>query len=196
MWRKQENLFRLWLGSFFRKIKVTKAGLHNPYSPFDDDDVAELVCLVTPELLRLIDRMRNADNLMTLVVIVELDSLVFLRVRPAGLRVEHRVECGYFLICVRQGISLYEKLHDIVETEAQKDFMKLAFLENPKTPLGKIVSEAWKRFKKWWDEHKRQGVEQRTRESVLGKLAKFKSQIAEDKNERQSRGKRRDGYSI
>ena len=76
--------------------------------------------------------------------------------------------------------QMEKKIHDIVETEAQKDFMKLAFLENPKTPLGKIVSEAWKRFKKWWDEHKRQGVEQRTRESVLGKLEKFKKEVDDE----------------
>jgi len=76
--------------------------------------------------------------------------------------------------------QMEKEVHYIVETEAQKDFMKLAFLENPKTPLGKIVSEAWKRFKKWWDEHKRQGVEQRTRESVLGKLEKFKKEVDDE----------------
>ena len=76
--------------------------------------------------------------------------------------------------------QMENEIHDLVENEAQKDFMRLAFLENPKTPLGKIVSEAWKRFKKWWDEHKRQGVEQRTRESVLGKLEKFKKEVADE----------------
>ena len=89
-----------------------------------------------------------------------------------------------------------ETVQNLVQNEAQKEFMRYAFLENPKTSLGKLVSETWKKFKKWWDKHRREEVEVKARESVLGKLAKFKSQIAEDKNERQSRGKRRDGYSL
>ena len=68
----------------------------------------------------------------------------------------------------------------MVESEAQKDFLKLAFLENPKTPLEKLVSQAWKRFKLWWDEHKRKGVEQRTRESVLEKLEMLKNAVDDE----------------
>ncbi len=73
-----------------------------------------------------------------------------------------------------------KRIQDMVESEAQKDFLKLAFLENPKTPLGKLVSQAWKRFKLWWDEHKRKGVEQRTRESVLGKLEMLKNAVDDE----------------
>ena len=73
-----------------------------------------------------------------------------------------------------------KKIQDMVESDAQKDFLKLAFLENPKTPLGKLVSQAWKRFKLWWDEHKRKGVEQRTRESVLGKLEMLKNAVDDE----------------
>lgn len=76
--------------------------------------------------------------------------------------------------------QMQKKIQDMVESEAQKDFLKLAFLENPKTPLGKLVSQAWKRFKLWWDEHKRKGVEQRTRESVLRKLEMLKNAVDDE----------------
>lgn len=76
--------------------------------------------------------------------------------------------------------QMEKEVHDIVESEAQKDFLKLAFLENPKTPLGKLVSQAWKRFKLWWDEHKRKDVEQRTRESVLEKLEMLKNAVNDE----------------
>ena len=76
--------------------------------------------------------------------------------------------------------QMEKAVHDIVDSEAQKDFLKLAFLENPKTPLGKLVSQAWKRFKLWWDEHKRKDVEQRTRESVLEKLEMLKNAVDDE----------------
>ena len=71
-----------------------------------------------------------------------------------------------------------ETIQTMVETEAQKEFMRYAFLKEPKTTISKIVSGAWRKFKEWWDEHKRKAVEEKTRESVLGKLAELKKETA------------------
>lgn len=65
-------------------------------------------------------------------------------------------------------------IQTMVETEAQKEFMRYAFLKEPKTPIGKLVAGAWRKFKEWWDMHKRKEVEEKTRESVLGRLAELK----------------------
>ena len=86
-----------------------------------------------------------------------------------------------------------EDVQTIVEEEAQKEFMRYAFLEKPKTSLGKLVSEAWRGFKKWWDVHKRKAVEERTRESVLGKLSGYKTKVEEDKRTKTLPNKHRDG---
>ena len=66
----------------------------------------------------------------------------------------------------------------MVDTEAQKEFMRYAFLKEPKTPLGKLVAGAWRRFKEWWDENKRNAVEERTRKSVLADLEDLKKEVA------------------
>ena len=42
-----------------------------------------------------------------------------------------------------------------------------------------FVSGAWRKFREWWDEHKRDAVEKKTRESVLAKLNEHKKEIAE-----------------
>lgn len=73
-----------------------------------------------------------------------------------------------------------EKVNAMVENEAQKEFMRYAFLENPKTALGRLVSGAWRKFRKWWYEHKRDAVEKKTRESVLAKLNEHKKEIAKE----------------
>lgn len=36
-------------------------------------------------------------------------------------------------------------------------------LKEPKTPIGKLVAGAWRKFKEWWDMHKRKEVEEKTR---------------------------------
>ena len=72
-----------------------------------------------------------------------------------------------------------EKIQTMVETEAQKEFMRYAFLKEPKTPIGKLVAGAWRKFKEWWDIHKRNAVEEKTRESVLGRLSELKKETAE-----------------
>ena len=76
--------------------------------------------------------------------------------------------------------DLYLSCQTMVENEAQKEFMRYAFLENPKTALGRLVSGAWRKFREWWDEHKREAVEKKTRESVLAKLNEHKKEIAEE----------------
>ena len=72
-----------------------------------------------------------------------------------------------------------ETIQTMVETEAQKEFMRYAFLKEPKTPIGKLVAGAWRKFKEWWDMHKRKEVEEKTRESVLGRLSELKKETAE-----------------
>ncbi|MCR4896699.1 MAG: hypothetical protein K5891_08000 [Lachnospiraceae bacterium] len=67
----------------------------------------------------------------------------------------------------------------MVDTEAQNEFMRYAFLKESKTPVGKLVAGAWRKFKEWWDEHKRKVVEEKTRESVLGKLTELKKETSE-----------------
>ena len=42
-----------------------------------------------------------------------------------------------------------------------------------------VVSGAWLKFKEWWDEHKRETVEKKMRESVLGKLEELKKETSE-----------------
>ncbi len=41
--------------------------------------------------------------------------------------------------------------------------MRYAFLENPKTALGRLVSGAWRKFREWWDEHKKEIAEESRR---------------------------------
>lgn len=72
-------------------------------------------------------------------------------------------------------------IQKLVETEAQKEFMRYAFLQEPKTAIGKLVSGAWRQFESWWDEHKRPQVEESTRDSVRSRLADFKKQVEESK---------------
>ena len=43
-----------------------------------------------------------------------------------------------------------ETIQTMVETEAQKEFMRYAFLKEPKTPIGKLVAGAWRKFKEWF----------------------------------------------
>lgn len=82
-------------------------------------------------------------------------------------------------------------MQKLVEAEAQKEFMRYAFLEEPKSVIGKLVSGAWKKFKVWWDEKKRPEVEEKTRASVRDKLASFKKQSKETKHDRPEPTKRR-----
>ena len=72
-----------------------------------------------------------------------------------------------------------ETIQTMVETEAQKEFMRYAFLKELKTPIGKLAAGAWRKFKEWLDMHKRKEVEEKTRESVLGKLAELKKETKE-----------------
>ncbi len=67
-----------------------------------------------------------------------------------------------------------ECIQRLVDNKAQKEFMRYALLQEPKSALGKLVSEAWKKFKKWWDEKQRPEVEAEVRESVMGKLQELK----------------------
>lgn len=59
--------------------------------------------------------------------------------------------------------------------------MRYALLQEPKSALGKLVSEAWKKFKKWWDEKQRPEVEAEVRESVMGRLKELKQKTEASK---------------
>lgn len=82
-------------------------------------------------------------------------------------------------------------IQKLVETEAQKEFMRYAFLQEPKSELGKLVSGAWKKFKSWWDKHQRPKVEEATRESIQDRLEKFKKQAEENKKSKTPTPKKR-----
>ena len=71
------------------------------------------------------------------------------------------------------------KPSDRIFQSLSKEFMRYAFLKEPKTPIGKLVAGAWRKFKEWWDMHKRKEVEEKTRESVLGRLAELKKETKE-----------------
>ena len=62
--------------------------------------------------------------------------------------------------------------------------MRYAFLKEPKTVIGKLVSDAWKQFKTWWDKHKKAQVEESARESIRGRLAEFKRKLRSTRKQR------------
>lgn len=62
--------------------------------------------------------------------------------------------------------------------------MRYAFLPEPKTALGKLVSGAWKKFKEWWDEKHRAEVEAEVRESVRSKLEALKKESEASKKDK------------
>lgn len=62
--------------------------------------------------------------------------------------------------------------------------MRYAFLTEPKSELGKLISGAWKRFKKWWDDKHRPEVEAEVRESIKSKLEAFKKETEASKKDR------------
>jgi len=69
----------------------------------------------------------------------------------------------------------------VADSEMKKDFIKYALLENPKSPLGKLISGAWKKFKEWWEKEKKPRVEEKAKESVLKKLKETKEQMEENR---------------
>lgn len=86
--------------------------------------------------------------------------------------------------CTLEGLQerTEECIKDMVETEAQKEFMRYAFLEEPKTQLGKLVAGVWKKFKTWWDEKHRPKVEKEVRESIRSKVEEYKKQSGESRS--------------
>ena len=70
-----------------------------------------------------------------------------------------------------------EAIDKVADTEMKKEFMRYAMLEKPKTALGRIVSGAFRQFKKWWERYKKPEV----KESTLEKLSRIKREIDEQK---------------
>ena len=78
----------------------------------------------------------------------------------------------------------------IADSEMKKDFMKYALLENPKTPLGKLISGAWKKFREWWEKEKKPKVVEKAKESVLKKLKETKEQVEKEKENRSKKAEK------
>lgn len=66
-----------------------------------------------------------------------------------------------------------EAAEKMADSEMQKEFMRYALLDEPKSTLGKIVSTAFKKFKVWWEQERKPRVLKEARESVLDKLKKY-----------------------
>lgn len=78
----------------------------------------------------------------------------------------------------------------IADSEMKKDFMKYALLENPKSPLGKLISGVWKKFKEWWEKEKKPRVVEKAKESVLKKLKESKEKVEEEKGNKSKKAER------
>ena len=74
-----------------------------------------------------------------------------------------------------------EVVEKMADTEMKKEFMRYALLDEPRTPIGKIVSTAFKKFKEWWEQERKPRIIDETKESVLEKLRNFSNKRI-DKN--------------
>lgn len=82
-----------------------------------------------------------------------------------------------------------EFVKKVVDTEEKKVFLQYAFLENPKSMIGKVVSGAWKQFRNWWVSQKQKNVEEKARISLQERLKEAKKQVAkENVQRREGRG--------
>lgn len=68
-----------------------------------------------------------------------------------------------------------------VENERVHDFLKAARSKEPKTPLAKIIVEAWNRFCNFWDKHRKPEAEKTARKSVLEMLHRNKEIVDKEK---------------
>lgn len=69
-----------------------------------------------------------------------------------------------------------EFVKTVTDIAVQKEFMRYAFLEEPKSTLGKMVSAAWKQFKGWWEKQKMPEVEREARGSIKDRLERAKEE--------------------
>ena len=67
-----------------------------------------------------------------------------------------------------------EFVKTVTDIAVQKEFMRYAFLEEPKSAIGKMVSAAWKQFKGWWEKQKMPEVERKARVSIKDRLERAK----------------------
>ena len=81
-----------------------------------------------------------------------------------------------------------EFVKTITDIAVQKEFMRYAFLEEPKSTIGKMVSAAWKQFKGWWEKQKMPEVEKEARVSIKDRLerAKEESKVMKSKKKIQT----------
>ena len=89
---------------------------------------------------------------------------------------EHDITKGnaHFLSSLKYRGQLYSKVYGQA-TPSTIGQMTAALT----TPIGKHVAGAWLKFKERWDMHKRKEVEEKTRESVLGRFAELKKETKE-----------------
>lgn len=74
-----------------------------------------------------------------------------------------------------------EAVEKMADTEMKKEFMRYALLDEPRTPIGKIVSTAFKKFKEWLEQERKTRIIDETKESVLEKLRNYSNKRI-DKN--------------
>ena len=95
---------------------------------------------------------------------------------------------------IKQNLKATEKqyVEKVVDNEMKQDFMKYATLENPKSALGKLVSEAFKKFKGWWEKAKKPKVVEKAKASLVEDLRAKREQIKRESAEKGPSVQRRD----
>ena len=79
-----------------------------------------------------------------------------------------------------------EAVDKVAESEMQKEFLNLASDDNPKSVIGKLVSEAFKKFKDWWVKSRGPKVVDKTKTSVMERLMEAQ-RIADEQNAQRRR---------
>ena len=79
-----------------------------------------------------------------------------------------------------------EVVDKVAESEMQKEFLNLASDENPKSVIGKMVSEAFKKFKDWWVKSRGPQVVDKTKTSIMERLMEAQ-RIADEQNAQRRR---------
>ena len=79
-----------------------------------------------------------------------------------------------------------EAVDKVAESEMQKEFLNLASDDNPKSVIGKMVSEAFKKFKDWWVKSRGPKVVDKTKTSVMERLMEAR-RIADEQNAQRRR---------
>lgn len=66
--------------------------------------------------------------------------------------------------------AVNQYVEKVIDNEMKKDFIELAASDAPASKIGKLVSDAFKMFKSWWEKVKQPEMASRTKASVLARL--------------------------